>query len=88
VDSSPITKQQTETTVNRRSLKWHSSYLNIAADPATETLYHKMGPLLVALKPILKDGIEHVRLRVNVNKNATESFLFPVKSVLKQCGVE
>jgi hypothetical protein len=90
VDSSPITKQRTQTTVNRRSLKWHPTYINIAADPDTKTIYHKMGPLLIPLKPVQRDGSRPgIPLPVlDGPKKQTVVQLIPVQAILNQCGVE
>jgi hypothetical protein len=75
--------------MTRADLKWHSSFINIAADPATKTIYHKMGPLLVALKPLVHDGNEYLTVAVNDGPvKRWKSKAFRVQDLLKQCGVE
>jgi len=65
--------------MNRSALKWHPFLVNIAVDPTTKIIYHKMGPLRVALKP--KD--QGSRSFVMVNGS-----YYQVKDLLKYCGVE
>jgi len=70
--------------MNRSSLKWHKTLINIAADPVTHTIHHKMGPLMVALKALPGNCL---RLTMTIDKK-TDSYLVPVTDVLRQCGVE
>jgi hypothetical protein len=71
----------------RANLKWHPSLINIGADPATKTIVHKMGPLLVPLKPLNRDGKDCIRLTLK-DKQRVDSYLVPITDVLTQCGVE
>lgn len=76
--------------MQRSNLKWHPSYINIAADPDTKTIYHKMGPLLIPLKEVQRVGSKPgIPLPVlDGPRKQTAIQLIPVQAILNQCGVE
>jgi hypothetical protein len=75
--------------MNRSSIKWHKSLINIGADPATRTIVHKMGPLLIPLKPMIRDGKECLPITIHEGQSKFPvSKAIPVADLLTQCGVE